>query len=59
MEEEEDEEEEPEMPDEWKNLTYKQQQTRIFIKSFLMMISGLAIVLIFTDPMIACLNKIG
>jgi len=57
--EEEDEEEEPEIPEDIKELPYKEQQREIIKKSFIQMGIGLLLVLVFSDPMVEILNALG
>ena len=58
-EEEEDEEEEPEVPEDLANLSPKQQQRKILMRSFWQMGLGVGMVLLFSDPMVDVLSQLG
>lgn len=53
------EEEEVEMPRNLEHLTPKQQQTRIKLRAFLMMLVGTIVVIVFSDPMVEVMSVIG
>merc|ERR1719213_887494 len=52
-------EDEDDMPEEWKHLDPAEQQKRILMRSFGMMGWGSLLVLIFSDPMVDVLSRIG
>ena len=56
---EEDEEDEPSMPEDLANLSPDQQQRKLLIRSFVTMIGGVFVVLIFSDPMVDVLSEVG
>ncbi|KAK8805358.1 hypothetical protein WA158_002014 [Blastocystis sp. Blastoise] len=58
-EETEEESEEVEIPEEYKHLSFKQQQYYIKRRSFIMMFIGMVIVILFSDPMVDVLDSMG
>lgn len=56
---EEEDEEEPEIPDDLADLSPKEQQRRILMRSCWQMGAGVFIVLLFSDPMVGVLSKLG
>jgi Ca2+/Na+ antiporter len=57
--EEEEEEEDEEMPEDLQDLPPKEQQRRVLLRSLKMMGAGTLLVLLFSDPMVACLSELG
>ena len=53
------EEEEEEVPTDLANLSPKQQQRRIILRSFSMMLAGTAIVILFSDPVVDLLDNLA
>jgi len=56
---EEDEEDEEEMPEELKHLSPAEQQRLIKRKAFGMMLVGLTLILVFSDPMVDVMSNVG
>lgn len=54
-----DEEESEDLPEEFASLSPEEQQYNIKMKSAWMMLLGTAVVVIFSDPIVACLSEIG
>jgi Ca2+/Na+ antiporter len=54
-----DEEEEEDVPEDLSNLEPAEQQRRIKARAGWMLAVGTAIVLLFSDPMVTCLNEVG
>ena len=57
--EDDDDDEEEEIPSDLAHLSPKQQQTRIILRSFGMMLAGMAIVILFSDPVVDVLDNLG
>jgi len=54
-----EEDEEEEVPDDLAHLTPSQQRRRIVLRSFWMMGLGVALVILFSDPMVDCFSELG
>ena len=54
-----EEEEEEEIPEDLCHLSPAQQQRRIIMRSFSMMLAGTAIVILFSDPVVDLLDEVG
>eukprot|EP00658_Telonema_sp_P-2_P044636 TRINITY_DN3252_c0_g1_i9.p1 TRINITY_DN3252_c0_g1~~TRINITY_DN3252_c0_g1_i9.p1 ORF type:complete len:543 (+),score=181.11 TRINITY_DN3252_c0_g1_i9:127-1755(+) len=57
--EEEDEEEEPEIPPSWNSLPAEEKERRIKRRAYWLMAGGLALIMIFSDPMVDVLSEVG
>ena len=55
----EDDEEEEDMPEEFKLLSPEEQQRAVLNRSMYMLLVGTTLVLVFSDPLVDCLDEIG
>lgn len=59
VEDDDDDDDEEEMPSDLLHLSPKQQQRRIILRSFGMMLAGMALVILFSDPVVDVLDNLG
>eukprot|EP00656_Telonema_subtile_P048703 TRINITY_DN5874_c0_g1_i1.p1 TRINITY_DN5874_c0_g1~~TRINITY_DN5874_c0_g1_i1.p1 ORF type:complete len:368 (-),score=91.61 TRINITY_DN5874_c0_g1_i1:118-1221(-) len=52
-------EDEAEIPDEWRNLSCGEREKKIKHRAYVLMSVGLALIMVFSDPMVSCLDELG